>query len=161
MKIMTERKLRALIYWIIFCLPCATVAQQHQTEKEHLLDGQFEVVTKTEDIPASVKQAFSKISCQSSFAMANPGQKFQATDVVLDRSLPFRRLVLAGVQKDRWFVHYERGGYAHSYYVVVFGVDSHGTAHFIWGCGCGVARTLDQLRKIVAECQSAGEESYW
>ena len=83
--------------------------------------------------------------------MANPGQKFQATDVVLDRTLPFRRLVFAGAQNDKWFVHYEEGGYAHGYYVVAFKVDSQGDAHFIWGCsGIDGAKTLAGCGKMDA-----------
>jgi hypothetical protein len=120
------------------------------------------VVSKTEAIPTNVKQAFSKISRQPSFAMANPGQRFQATDVVLDRTLPFRRLVFAGVQDDRWFVHYEKGGYAHGYYVVAFKVDPHGDAHFVWGCsGVDGGKTLEQLTRIAADCQLSKAESYW
>ena len=151
---MNERRFWCFVSCIIFCFPFATVAQQNQlsaTEREHLLDGQFKVVSKTEAIPANVKQAFSKIARQPSFAMANPGQKFQATDVVLDRTLPFRRLVFAGAQNDKWFVHYEEGGYVHGYYVVAFKVDSQGDAHFIWGCsGIDGAKTLAGCGKMDA-----------
>ncbi|MBZ5657244.1 MAG: hypothetical protein LAO56_18410, partial [Acidobacteriia bacterium] len=92
------------------------------------------MVSRTEAIPANVKQAFSKITRQTSLAMANPGQAFQVTDEGLYRKLPWRRLVLAGAQDDKWFLHYERGGLAHSYYVVAFTADSHGDARFVWGC---------------------------
>jgi hypothetical protein len=94
------------------CLPFRVAAQQQPSsiEKEHLLEGQFKVIPKTEDIQANVRQAFSKITREPSFAMANPGQKFQVTDFVVDRTLPWRRLAFAGVQDDKWFVHYERGG---------------------------------------------------
>jgi hypothetical protein len=163
---MNRRRLRSsLVSCVVCCLPLATVAQQHPpsaTERVHLLDGQFKVLSKTEGIPANVKQAFSRIAREPSFAMADPGQKFQVTDVVLDRTLPFRRLVFAGVQDDMWFVHYEKGGYAHGYYVVTFKVDPHGDAHFMWGCaGIDGAKTLEQLRKLVNGCQSSEAKSYW
>jgi hypothetical protein len=141
-----------------------TVAQQDQhssVDREHFLDGQFRVVSETEGIPTNLKQAFSKISREPSFSMANPGEKFQVTDVVLDRALPWRRLVFAGVQGDKWFVHYERGGRAHSYYVVAFKSDSHGDAHFVWGCPITGVKTLEQLRTMVATCQLSDAESYW
>ena len=77
--------------------------------------------------------------------MANPKQRFQATDVVIDQKLPWRRLVFAGVQDDKWFIHYERDGYAHSYYVAAFKANSHGDALFLWGCGVGKnAKTQSQ-----------------
>jgi hypothetical protein len=159
-------------YWIgslvlsfVCCLALVAVAQQDHssgTERGHLLDGQLKVISKTEGIPANVKRALSKIAREPSFAMANPGQKFQVTDVVLDRTLPWRRLVFAAVQDDKWFLHYERGGYAHSYFVAAFKTDSHGDALFLWGCGVGKsAKTLEELRTIVATCQLAAAESYW
>jgi len=145
------------------CLLSGAAAQQQPSsfDKEHFLDGQFKVISKTEDIQANVKQAFSKIIRQPSFAMANPGQKFQVTDVV-DRTLPWRRLAFAGVQDDKWFVHYERGGYAHSYYVVAFKADPHGDAHFLWGCSVADdAKTLEGLRRMVANCQLSNAKVYW
>jgi hypothetical protein len=136
--------------------------QMSASEKEHILDGSFTVVSRTDGIPANVKQAFSTITRQTSFAMANPGEAFQVTDVVLYRRLPWRRLVFAGVQGDLWFLHYEHGGLAHSYYVVALKADSHGGARFVWGCGVGEsAKTLEQLRTMVATCRLADAESYW
>jgi hypothetical protein len=164
----TFRRMKCVFVLLAFigfcCMPLGVAAQQQPSsiEKEHLLDGQFKMISKTEDIPTTVKQAFSKITRQPPFAMANPGQKFQVTDYVVDGTLPWRRLAFAGVQDDKWFVHYERGGYAHSYYVVEFRADPHGDAHFVWGCYVtGVAKALEQLRKMVANCQLSNAESYW
>lgn len=161
---MRKYQIKSLVLSFVCWLPFVAVAQQDQSsaaEREHLLDGQIKVVSKTEGIPANVKQAFSKIARQPSFDMANPGQKFQATDVVL-RKLPWRRLVFAGVQDDRWFVHYERGGIAHSYHVIALKVDPHGDAHFVWGCSVAdSAKSLEQLRTMVSACQLADAESYW
>jgi len=164
---MNEHRI-SLVVLVISCVAFTAVAQQqgHQlsaAEKEHILDGQFKMVSTTEGMPANVKQAFSEITREPSFALANPGQKYQVTDVVVDRNLPFRRLVFAGVKDDKWFVHYERGGRGHSYYVLVFKVDPHGDAHFVWGgSGPNGAKNLEQLRKMVATGQlSDGENYYW
>jgi hypothetical protein len=75
-------------------------------EKEHILDSPFAEVTKMEAMPANVKQAFAKITGEPSFALVNPGEKYQVTDVAVERGLPRRRLVFAGVRGDEWFVHY-------------------------------------------------------
>jgi hypothetical protein len=164
---MNEHRI-SLVVLVICCVAFTAVAQQqgHQlsaAEKEHILDGQFKVVSTTAGMPANVKQAFSEITREPSFALANPGQKYQVTDVVVDRNLPFRRLVFAGVNADKWFVHYERGGRGHGYYVLVFKVDPHGDAHFVWGgSGPNGAKNLEQLRKMVATGQlSDGENYYW
>ena len=162
---MRKCRIASLVLSFVCWSPYVGVAQQDRSsvvEREHLLDGQLKVVSKTEGIPANVKQALSKIAREPSFAMADPGRKFQATDVVVGRKLPWRRLVFAGVQDDKWFIHYERGGFAHGYYVAAFKADSRGDARFVWGCGVGKsAETLEQLRAMVATCQLAGEESYW
>jgi hypothetical protein len=100
-------------------------------EREHILDGQLKLISTTEDIPPTLKDAFSQLSRQPSFAMADPAQKYQVGDVVVDRNLPFRRLVLAGVGDDKWFIHYEKGGRGRTYYVVLFKIDQHGGAHFL------------------------------
>jgi hypothetical protein len=158
----------SLVMLVLCCVALSAVAQQQghrlsAAEKEHILDGQFKVVSTTEGMPANVKQAFSEITRESPFAMANPGQKYQVTDFVVDRNLPFRRLVFAGVKDDKWFVHYERGGRGHCYYVLVLAVDPHGDAHFVWGgSGPNGAKNLEQLRKMVATGQlSDGDNYYW
>lgn len=161
---MLESAIRSVVLPIFCCLPFVVAAQQDQRssiEREHFLAGQFKVVSKTGSIPSNIKQEFSKVAGEPSFAMADPRQKFQSTDVVRDRTLPWRRLLFAGVQDGKWFVHYEHGGYAHTFYVIAFKVDPHGDAHFLWGCGVGRAKTLEQLRRMVGTCQLPDEETYW
>ena len=133
------------------------------SEKEHILDGSFTDVTKTESMPTTVKKAFAKITDESSFALANPGQNYQATDVDPDRTLPRRRLVFAGVAGKEWFVHYEKGGIGHSYSILVFKVNSQSGFEFVWGgVGFHAAKNLDQLRKMVAAGQFSDEiKNYW
>ncbi|MGO9211660.1 MAG: hypothetical protein ACLPXM_15375 [Terriglobales bacterium] len=101
---------KSLVALAVCCLSLTALAQQNRhllsaAEREHLLDGQFKVLSTTEGIPANVRQAFAKITRQPSLALADPGQKYQVTDVVIDRNLPFRRLGFAGVKDDMWFVH--------------------------------------------------------
>ena len=95
-----KRTLAPAIAVGLFLLALAGAEEFHKqlsaTEKQHILDDPFIVRTKTEDMPASVKQAFARITGESSFSLANPGQKFQLTDVNPDRTLPRRRLVFAG-----------------------------------------------------------------
>ncbi|HVP42982.1 MAG TPA: hypothetical protein VMS96_06090 [Terriglobales bacterium] len=122
-----------------------------QPEKEHILDGRFVIVTKTEAFPATVKRAFAVITGQKQFALANPGEKYQVTDVVDEPGLPFRRLVFAGVRDDEWFIHYEHGGIGRSYEVVVFSIDSEKQLHFIWGgAGASGAKDFQELRGMVS-----------
>jgi hypothetical protein len=50
---------------------------------------------------------------------AGPGQKWEATDIISDPSLPRRRLIWAAVADEYYVVHYERGGRGHSFHVLV------------------------------------------
>jgi hypothetical protein len=164
---MNEHRISLIV--VVVCLVSSVGAAQQfhkqlsATEKEHILDSSFTMVARTEAMPANVKQAFAKITGEPSFALANPGQKYQVTDVVVDRDLPFRRLVFAGVEADEWFVHYERGGRGHSYSVLVFKVDRRNRLQFVWGgVGSHGAKNLEQLRKMVAAGQFSDEmENYW
>jgi hypothetical protein len=51
--------------------------------------------------------------------LAEPGQNWEATDVITDDKLPTKRLIWAFTDGDYYVVHYERGGYAHSFHVLV------------------------------------------
>jgi len=56
--------------------------------------------------------------------MADPGQEFQLTDVILKPGLPRRRLLFGGVNDQKCFIHYETGGIGHFYSLVVFKMGS-------------------------------------
>jgi hypothetical protein len=51
--------------------------------------------------------------------LAEPGGKWNATDVVMDTTLPGKRLIWAAVGGDYYVVHYERGGIAHTFHILV------------------------------------------
>jgi hypothetical protein len=119
-------------------------------EKKHVLDGQFTTVRSTQKMPQSLKLAFAAATGQRQFALANPGQKYQVTDVILEPGLPFRRLMFAGESGKDWFIHYEHGGIGHNYAVLVFR-EGEGRVQLRWGgAGSEGARDLDDLRKKIA-----------
>ena len=98
-------------------------------ERRHILDGNYTFIAHVADLPASVKATFAG----EHFVMADPGEEYQSTDALLPwKRLPSRRLVLAGCANARCFLHYEKGGMGHGYYVVVFDLEA-GTASFRWG----------------------------
>lgn len=51
--------------------------------------------------------------------LAEPGQSWNPTDVVIDPTLPGTRLIWAAVGDEYYLVHYERGGIAHTYHILV------------------------------------------
>src|SRR5262249_52134809 len=129
------------------------------------LSGEPTVANKTSELPSWCKAAFVVLTKQARFEMAEPGEKFQVTDVIVDRGLPSRRLALGGFSRDRCFIHYERGGIAHSYLMVLFGVSLEGKAGFLWGgTGFRAETDLEQLRSDIAKgrLKRFGEATvYW
>ncbi|MGH7952840.1 MAG: hypothetical protein ACREFE_13110 [Limisphaerales bacterium] len=65
--------------------------------------------------------------------LAEPGQKWEVTDVITDDKLPTKRLIWAVTDGDYYVVHYERGGYAHSFHFLVAKLKvSESKSSFIW-----------------------------
>lgn len=133
------------------------------SEKQHVLDGEFALITSTDELPQSIKNAFATITGNKPFALADPGKKYQMTDVVTEPGLPHRRLIFAGSYKNRWFLHYERGGIGHDYAVMVLNSDPNNSVHFVWG---GVsfrpATSLNDLRSAIASGNFADDcVFYW
>jgi hypothetical protein len=105
-----------------------------------ILDGVFDIVTSVNRLPTPVRSAFAVLARQSSFEMADPDQNFQVTDFITRKGLPWRRLIFAGISAGKCFLHYEKGGRGHSYYVVVFTTDPAGATAVMRTCilpGCG------------------------
>ena len=51
--------------------------------------------------------------------LAEPSQNWNATDAITDPTLPTKRLIWAATGVDYYVVHYERGGIAHTFHVLV------------------------------------------
>ena len=63
--------------------------------------------------------------------MAEPGDKWQSTDVILEPGLPWRRLTAVAASPKFCLVFYERGGIGKSNNVAVFRM-SPGGAEPVW-----------------------------
>ena len=99
--------------------------------RDHLLDGNFKILSKEDAIPAECRSAFyssfspSGIGQLEEFKLADPGQPYQASDALVP-GLPFRRLVFAGQQAGRCFVYYKHGGVTNpSYCVAVIDISTN------------------------------------
>lgn len=115
------------------------------------LNSELTVVKNTSQLPSWCKAAFIALTRQPRFEMAEPGEKFQVADVIVEHGLHSRRLVFGGLAPDRCLVRYERGGRGHSYYAVLFGMSPDGNAAFLWGgAGLQTESTLEQLRSDIA-----------
>jgi hypothetical protein len=143
------------LYWPIF-------HTFSPAQKAHVLDGDFLIVKSVDRLPNELKSAFVRLSGMHDFAMANPGEKYQETDVIIEEGLPFKQLLFAGTLSDKYFIHYETGGIGHSYHVAVFAVDSEKRVEFMWGGpGARGAKDLAQLRTMVAVGVYKDDQAYY
>ena len=75
----------------------------------------FHEVHSTSDLPPTVVAL-----CTNGVGkLAEPGEKWNATDAITDPTLPAKRLIWAAVGGKRYVVHFERGGIAHSYHILI------------------------------------------
>lgn len=59
------------------------------------------------------------LCADSNLRLAEPGQKWESTDYIIDSSLPRRRLIWAVVKDKYYVVHYESGGRGHSFQILI------------------------------------------
>ena len=76
--------------------------------------SRFHEVRSTRDLPPAIVAL-----CADDGRLAEPGQKWNATDSIMDPTLPGKRLIWAAVGGDYYVIHYERGGIAHTFHVLV------------------------------------------
>jgi hypothetical protein len=72
--------------------------------------ARFHEVHSTSDLPAAIVA----LCTGGNSRLAEPGQKWNATDAIIDPTLPGKRLIWAAVGGDYYVIHYERGGIAHT-----------------------------------------------
>ena len=88
--------------------------------RAHLKDERLQIVTSVRGLPLGVREELQTLFGSNTLDIAEPGARFQVTDVVVDPNLPRRRLVSAGCSQDHCLVYYERGGIAHTWHVALF-----------------------------------------
>jgi len=90
------------------------LAPEHRKALQN--SGSFRDVHTTTNLPPAVVA----LCADDKGRLADPGQKWEATDLITDASLPRKRLIWAVAGDQCYYVvHYERGGRAHSFHVLV------------------------------------------
>ena len=130
--------------------------------RTHVRDGRFGVVTSIRGLPLGVREALQELFGTLTLDIAEPGAEFQRTDVLVKPNLPTRRMVAAGCSTDHYcLVYYERGGFTHSWHVVLYRWRPTET-RFEWG-GSAPAnlRSIDEVRKaILSGAVKAGQGTF-
>ena len=131
-----------------YSLCCGDVTKLAAEDRKTLENAsRFHEVHSTSDLPTPIVA----LCAGDNLKMADPGQKWNATDAIIDPSLPGKRLIWAAVDGGHYVVHYERGGIAHTFHVLVANLaKSEAKPTVIWSAMGGpfknYAAFLDALR---------------
>jgi hypothetical protein len=118
--------------------------------KVKLLMDDFSTINSVSALPPVVLETFREKG-GSRVILADPGAHFNPTDVISDPSVPRKRLILAGVSKDKCFVHYEQGGIALFNVIEIFELGPQKELRPLWHGYCREpSRELKKLRTQVA-----------
>jgi hypothetical protein len=84
---------------------------------------------------------------------AEPGQAFNATDSIMDTSVPGSRLVWAATDGEYYVVHFERGGIAHTFELLVATMDPESRKPTVV-LHCYVGRLLKNYGAFIREMEA-------
>jgi hypothetical protein len=90
-----------------------------------------ELVYTTGAIPTAVRDACATVISDHRFWMADAGKPFNVTDVGPDDRIPSRRLIWAARLPERFLLHYESGGIAHGFHLILVRFTGS-SAHVVW-----------------------------
>jgi hypothetical protein len=77
--------------------------------------SRFHEVHSTSELPPAIVA----LCAGDKGRIAEPGQKWNATCVITDPTVPGKRLIWAAVGGEYYVVYYERGGIAHTFHILV------------------------------------------
>ena len=147
--------------WVLRGQPKASDAGFTPALRDHVRGERFAAVAAVAALPASVRDGLNDLFGGKTLEMADPGQPFQATDLMVTPRLPARRLVSAGCSPDHCLVYYERGGFARVHYIVLFDT-TDAPARFVHGGGAAGGLTdLEQVREALVSGQVTRDSKYW
>ena len=129
--------------------------------RAHVQDERFAIVTSIRGLPLGVRDGLQTLFGSQALDIAEPGAEFQVGNVIVNSTLPFRRLVAAGCSYDHCLVYYERGGIAHTWQVALF-YWTPATTRFEWG---GIAprglASIDDVRNAVLSGTITAPIKFW
>ena len=147
--------------WVLHSQPKTSDAGLTPGLRDHIRSERFVPMATVAALPAGVRKALSDLFGNGTLDMADPGQPFQATDVMVTPRLPGRRLVAAGCSPDHCLVYYERGGFAHVHQIVLFSTSDAAARLVHGGVAAGGLADLDQVRDALVSGKVMSGSKYW
>lgn len=152
-----------LLLWSTVVTACAAAPGVPLSEelRAHLKNERLGVVTSVRGLPLGVRDGLMTLFGSQALEIAEPGDPFQATDVLASPRLPFRRLVAAGCSIDHCLVYYERGGIAHTWQVALFHWTPAATRFEAGGNAPGGLATIDDVRSALLSGAITRSDGPW
>jgi hypothetical protein len=114
---MRQLSLCLLLTAAIQTLCYADVTKLTAKDRKVLQDAsRFHEIHATKNLPSAILALCDR---GGDGELAEPGQNWNATCVITDPTLPGKRLIWAAVGGEYYVVHYERGGIAHTFHILV------------------------------------------
>jgi hypothetical protein len=113
---MCQRALAFLVCFA-FAVVCGAAPTLSAGDRARLLEqGAFHMLSGPAPLPGEAI----RFCADANGRFAMPGARWAATDVAsAGGTLPGRRLIWAASSEDLFVIHFEQGGFAHTYHVVV------------------------------------------
>lgn len=138
----------------------ATDAALPPALRAHVQNEQFGIVTSIRGLPLGVRDELQTLF-GGRLDIAEPGDRFQSTDVMTTPNLPIRRLAVAGCSIEHCLVYYQRGGIAFTWRVSLFHWTPAATRLEWGGIAPGGFATIDEVRKAILSGQIKGPAKFW
>ena len=106
---------KGILILLITFISCSQNGKNSKNINTRNLQNWTEYRTK-DSIPELLKLTLAKLN-NGEFKIANPNEQFNATDVIVNDSLPSRQLILVAKRKIDWRIIYTQGGVG-MYYVI-------------------------------------------
>lgn len=104
---------------------------------------------------AELPDAIVKLCADGKRRLADPKQKWEPTDYITNDVLPRKRLIWAANSKEIYVVHYESGGYAHSFHLLLAEYKGKGHDPVVIWHAAGF-KPLDAYKAFLAEIDAEG-----
>jgi len=138
---------------IVFLTPGdnpAAVSHLSDSQRKLLTDlTLFRPLKNKSEIPPAVLVLCTDLQA----GMADIGQRWEATDVITNDTLPRKRLIWAVVYQDYYLIHYERGGRGHSFHVLLAQIRAGEKADVLWRAVGDKYPDVAAFRKALANNQ--------
>ena len=129
--------------------------------RAHVKDERLQIVTSVRGLPLGVRDELQTLFGTQSLDIADPGARFQVTDVIVDPRLPNRRLVAAGCSIDHCLVYYERGGSAHAWHAALLHWTPEATRFEGGGIAPSGLASIDDVRNAMLSGAIKGPGKVW